>query len=140
MRDGWKAVSKEEFDVLSKYHPSEIRYFINLKEVGASRRAAEEIEDANRKYKRRVDFGIQRGAGLQNRKLALGVGTGQEIQSMYQAKVFSSIRKFMKDDLKAGLERGKIVASVVNDTGMGKNQVQPIITRLIEGKFLRYVD
>jgi hypothetical protein len=125
MTDKWKRVSAEEFKILSRYHPSETRHYINF---GVTGRVTTKI---------RKDIGKPQGP--RNQKIALGIGRVESSPGSVRERVQISLKKIFKADLKAGLERNKLLASIMNDTGLKKQQVQPQISYLLEHKALRVV-
>lgn len=124
MTDKWKRVTADEYKILCRYHPGEIRHYINFGITGGT-------------HTIRKDLGKPQGP--RNQKLALGIGRVESSPGSVRERVQISLKKIFKADLKAGLERAKLLASIMNDTGLRKEQVQPQISYLLEHKALRVV-
>lgn len=152
----WKKVTKDEYRVLSRYFPSEIRYYINtdakrLKTNGSAVevRGEEDSEEGETKVKRRSPRpaggdttndrpGSRKSAVRYNKVIKLG-NTSRKV-AVYEGTKREKVYESVKDALaKRGgeIRRHELRKILVNDYAFEFKDVDPVLTDLIDDGFLK---
>ena len=115
-----KQVTKEEFDVLSKYFNAEVRYFVDfpVKSNGSTHKTPAK--------------GVNRRVRLTTRAPILADGT-------IVKRVYDGVVEVLDKDPTRLIGRHDLVVQVRRTTNMKKTQIDPAISSLLERGLLAYV-
>ena len=121
-------VSKEDFDILKKYHPGEVRYYIDLNGPICRRQKAvvQRSQRKGNKVNRRVQLTTKSHIWMHKNCL--------------EQRSYDAIRQILDNDPTLIIGRNDLANQVKRKATMGKLQATQTIGELLEKGLLRYVD
>lgn len=138
-------VPKEDFEVLSKYFPGEIRYYIDKSEPLSHRRKATRVT-VKRKYKSKkkdkaaapMERAIN-GTGVGHNKPIRYTGSdaGYQVIGSISKKVEATVGKLYSGDPTRVFGQSDLINLVVREANLTKANVAPVISDLLKRDVLR---
>jgi len=140
-----RQVTREDFEILTKYHTGEIRYYVDVDNALPSKRKATRVT-VKRKYKARkkpvkriVTVGVNPKSGrTTNSPVQLGLTSptfreGTKSQNWWRLVQL----KFEKDPTKV-IGRTELVNGIVDSSVYTKQQIGPFVSECLKAGILRY--
>ena len=119
-----KQVSKEDFDILKKYHPGEVRYYIDLN--GAAQRRKRPARTSHGKLNRRIQLTTKSYTWMK--------------PDCLEARAYDAICKILDKDPTRIIGRVDLSHQVTRKTKMTKLQAGQTIGELLDKGLMRHVD
>lgn len=148
----FKKVTKQEYDVLSRYHPSEIRYYVDFSKVEKGKRvskkngAAHKAEEPTTRIRSENSKTNPTWAGKwkKNPLIALGrVSMGNlpanAAAGTLNEKARRGIAMVFNGNAFTQYRRDTLIQKVAEATSVPVEQIRPEISRLLAAKKLRVV-
>lgn len=132
MSHNMRQVSKEEFEVLTRFHPGEVRYYVNMDQVVARKRGGEQIVKLNSGKRR---FTSRIGT---NNPVQLGLASSTFRDGTKAAKMWVVVRTAFEDDPTKVIGRTELVKRVAKDTAFIPANVGPFVSDCLKAGYLRY--
>lgn len=132
MSHNMRQVSKEEYEVLTRFHPGEVRYYVNMDQVSTRKRGnikAAKLNGPTRIYTRR--------AGT-NLPVQLGLASSSFRDGTKAEKMWGVIRTAFEDDPTMVLGRTDLVKQVAKVTIFDPVNVGPFVSDCLKAGYLRY--
>ena len=138
-----KQVSKEDFEVLSKYHPAEIRYYADTGTEVTRRKPTRVTVKRDRKPIKRVGKQAAKGGNRANASKFVQLTTknaGAMRPNTLQYAIYCDATRVLKEDPTKVLKRNELTAKLVarNPNNDKDTQIVPTISALIKNGYLRY--
>jgi len=137
-----KQVSREDFEVLSKYHPTEIRYYADTGTEVTKRKPTRVTVKRNRKPIKHVgvENGVNRRANASKFVQLTTKGAGNMRSDSMQYRLYCETTRLLNEDPTKVLRRSDLTAKLVKkNPGLNKvSQIVPAISALIKGGYIRY--
>ena len=144
-----RQVNKEEFEVLTRFHPGEVRYYVDIsKAVNRNKGARVNVKRkpmVNRKPKtpiKAVGFKLSHSNSGRFVQLTVnGAASGDMQTGTKQYKVYSTVTRLLESDPTKVIKRTELTSKLVDELPQfSKNSViVPAITALLRLKRIRYV-
>lgn len=147
-------VPKEDFEILSKYHPGEIRYYIDTgtrlthrrkpTRVTVKRKPVGKKKAAKKKkHSKRDATSTKRpingtGHGTNKPVRYTGKDAGYEVEGSISKQVEDKVKALFAGDPTRVIGRANLTVMVCRDTGLHKTKVNPAITDLLKREVLTY--
>jgi len=137
-----RQVSKEEFEVLTRFHPGEVRYYVDVNRALSTRSKGAKV-NVKRKPIKRVGKQAAKGGNRANASKFVQLTTknaGAMRPNTLQYAIYCDATRVLKEDPTKVLKRNELTAKLVarNPNNDKDTQIVPTISALIKNGYLRY--
>lgn len=124
----WRRVEKHEYDTLVRFHPGEVRYYVDISSL--------------RRQKAGKRNTAARGGGGTNRPIILGLRQIHFVAGTKSAYVWTAICEIYKADPTLVLGRTELcnrIGEILPAYGTAGNVISPIVSECLRRGGLRYI-
>ena len=137
-----RQVSKEEFEILTRFHPGEVRYYVDVNRALSTRSKGAKV-NVRRKPIKRIPKATIKGGNRANASKFVQLttkGAGNMQPNSMQYKLYCEATRVLNEDPTKVLKRNELTAKLVKrNPNLSKvSQIVPAISALIKGNYLRY--
>lgn len=147
-----RQVSKEEFEVLTRFHPGEVRYYVDVDKALSTRNKGARInvkrEPVQKKAKRKpVKSGLKPGAGA---RAINGTGRTYNLPILYTGKdagyvkegsiskrIETEVKRLYEDDPLRVIGRADLAKMLMRNLGLSRGNVHPQVSDLLKRGTIR---
>ena len=143
MSNKLRQVSKEEFEVLTRFHPGEVRYYVDVNKALNTRNKGAKVSVKRKPIKRVPQAPVGRGGNRANasRHVQLTTkGAGEMRADTMQYVIYCDATRILNEDPTKVLKRNELTAALAKrQQNLNKaSQLVPAISALIKTGYLRY--
>lgn len=147
-----RQVSKEEFEVLTRFHPGEVRYYVDVGKALNTRHKGAKVNVKRKPIAKKIGKKAKRagpkpgkegraingtGRGMNKPIIYTGKDAGYILIGSVSKKVEAEVKRVYEGDATRVVGRSDLAKIVMRNTGLARGSVHPCISDLIKRGTLR---